>query len=839
MPYGICSYYTSNAGSKKTTYGDPEFSIFSVLANSPAYGLSINTNPSSFQLGSAPYLVLSGTPAYSSVLNTQAICGQYGACSIELSTNAIGCVPPPPYNSPFNIKACGNLQPTANAPCILATLPNNGVNNLNAGGLTYQQVLNTAYTPEGSYLLCGYAYLPNPFVNTANTGVISPFTGAANLTCSPVNPSYTGTYSSQLYSLTKIADQNVPALPGAKTVGTLTGFQTADPAYTCLNGGDLNVYTASAYPNEYLASNYGQSGQCAQLTLTFQVPSPPPTTTIGSSQCLLTPYTVPPTIFAPVISIAYYTYNGIYSGQTYTLSKIPNQNPSGAVLGTLVNFQTNDPAYSCLNGQSLNVYSNQQGYQGYYFVSTAPTSMCTVATFTFAPQLALSTSLSNTICAVYAPINNIFLVLALAIMMIGAVLYALSSMFPASAQGRIKSYGMGLVLVGVISTVLVVVAIFVISLAANTSQAAVLGACKTASASPPPPPPPPPQTYTLTTAVSGTGTISPAAGTHTTTPGTPTSISETPGAGYTFTGWTCTGPDAGSCPSGSGTTSFSLPTTGSDQVTADFATSPPPPPAPTLTAINPNTGDSSGPVSITSVTGTNFVSGATISLTMTGQPTIACTGFTYTSSTQLSSGTCPITGATPGAWNVVVTNPGGQTGTLTSGFTITSAWTYRSVYTFGSGTSLTLAAGYPSYFCLARGGSSIRSVSWTADARGAYTSVGHQTSNICSFTVSSVDSALYLGGIGVDSAYTLEAAKYGATSIALSYSISNPSGLVFLLFTTGGSTLSVSLPAGCTRLSTASPLLVMADCAGQSGPYSVYATSSPGGYGIVGAAYST
>ncbi|MFA6363624.1 MAG: hypothetical protein WCX19_09065, partial [Methanoregula sp.] len=66
-----------------------------------------------------------------------------------------------------------------------------------------------------------------------------------------------------------------------------------------------------------------------------------------------------------------------------------------------------------------------------------------------------------------------------------------------------------------------------------------------------------------------------------------------------------------------------------------------------------------------------FVSGATAKLTKTGQPDIAATDVTVIDSTKI---TCMfnLAGATVGQWNVNVTNPDGQTGTLTNGFTITS-----------------------------------------------------------------------------------------------------------------------------------------------------------------------
>ncbi len=93
-------------------------------------------------------------------------------------------------------------------------------------------------------------------------------------------------------------------------------------------------------------------------------------------------------------------------------------------------------------------------------------------------------------------------------------------------------------------------------------------------------------------------------------------------------------------------------------------------PAPTVSAISPTFGLNTGSVNITSVSGTYFVSGATVKLTRSGQGDINCTGFSFTNSNTLSNGSCPITGAASGTWNVVVTNPDAQTGSLTNGFTV-------------------------------------------------------------------------------------------------------------------------------------------------------------------------
>ena len=94
-------------------------------------------------------------------------------------------------------------------------------------------------------------------------------------------------------------------------------------------------------------------------------------------------------------------------------------------------------------------------------------------------------------------------------------------------------------------------------------------------------------------------------------------------------------------------------------------------PAPTVTGITPASGLVNSSVSITSLTGTSFRSGASVRLTKAGQSDIIATGVTVVSSTQI---TCTIdtSGAALGRWNVVVQNADSQSGTLSNGFMICS-----------------------------------------------------------------------------------------------------------------------------------------------------------------------
>jgi hypothetical protein len=90
--------------------------------------------------------------------------------------------------------------------------------------------------------------------------------------------------------------------------------------------------------------------------------------------------------------------------------------------------------------------------------------------------------------------------------------------------------------------------------------------------------------------------------------------------------------------------------------------------APTITSITPSSGYNNSAVSITSLAGTGFVSGATVVLVMAGQSNITGTSVSVVSTSQM---TCifDITGKPAGTWSVIVTNPSGRSVTY-SGFSI-------------------------------------------------------------------------------------------------------------------------------------------------------------------------
>ncbi|MCQ8894126.1 MAG: PKD domain-containing protein [Methanolinea sp.] len=94
-------------------------------------------------------------------------------------------------------------------------------------------------------------------------------------------------------------------------------------------------------------------------------------------------------------------------------------------------------------------------------------------------------------------------------------------------------------------------------------------------------------------------------------------------------------------------------------------------PAPVIHAIDPSTGQNTGPVENVILKGENFLPGAGVNLTRTGETAIPGIPVTWINATALSC-TFDLTGKTAGAWTVEVTNPDGKGDEYPGLFTITN-----------------------------------------------------------------------------------------------------------------------------------------------------------------------
>jgi hypothetical protein len=88
-----------------------------------------------------------------------------------------------------------------------------------------------------------------------------------------------------------------------------------------------------------------------------------------------------------------------------------------------------------------------------------------------------------------------------------------------------------------------------------------------------------------------------------------------------------------------------------------------------VTGITPDNGINSGKVSITNLSGANFLSGATVKLSKSGQPDIVATDVVVVSTSKI---TCvfDLTGVEVGYWDLTVSNLDGRFGSLPSAFRV-------------------------------------------------------------------------------------------------------------------------------------------------------------------------
>jgi hypothetical protein len=93
-------------------------------------------------------------------------------------------------------------------------------------------------------------------------------------------------------------------------------------------------------------------------------------------------------------------------------------------------------------------------------------------------------------------------------------------------------------------------------------------------------------------------------------------------------------------------------------------------PAPAVTSITPATGQNGTVVNLTSISGTGFMTGATVKLSK-DSANILATNVTVISSTVITCSIALPADTANGAWNVIVTNTDNQSADLPAGFTVT------------------------------------------------------------------------------------------------------------------------------------------------------------------------
>ncbi|MHB8896296.1 MAG: IPT/TIG domain-containing protein, partial [Candidatus Geothermincolia bacterium] len=90
---------------------------------------------------------------------------------------------------------------------------------------------------------------------------------------------------------------------------------------------------------------------------------------------------------------------------------------------------------------------------------------------------------------------------------------------------------------------------------------------------------------------------------------------------------------------------------------------------PSITSISPTGGGNTTSVPVI-LSGSGFEQGCSFKLARSAQGDINATGVTFSSEARVD-GNLDLSGAAEGSWDVVLTNPGGQSATLSGGFTVT------------------------------------------------------------------------------------------------------------------------------------------------------------------------
>ena len=108
------------------------------------------------------------------------------------------------------------------------------------------------------------------------------------------------------------------------------------------------------------------------------------------------------------------------------------------------------------------------------------------------------------------------------------------------------------------------------------------------------------------------------------------------------------------------TTATSVSVTQTSSTSTTTTTTPSPTGKPSFKSIDPDYGTAGTQILITALTGTNFRSGATVTLMRADNPNITATNVNVQSSMLMTLTFTPPSNATAGAWDVVITNPDGQ-----------------------------------------------------------------------------------------------------------------------------------------------------------------------------------
>ena len=491
----------------------------------------------SYYIGNGGYYPGGGlSPGNQIEYNTQPICATVSpsssnpliqSCFIEIANLSHGgCVTPAEqfevgaysnyYAHPQNpaINSCSSGQ----LPCFLSTDVQGSISGAGGklvGPSSAQSPYSTLATgfsatlpagllpANGNFVVCAYDYLQyvsmpnganaiNAYTQSVQSRALavnwneSIFYGAANITCS--NGSCTPGTSVQAPSVSSESVGTAGSEFGVITFSPAPPIETA-PGYPISI--TANVYDVGSTP---LALYFGQISGTGLHTSGF-CPSGPGSININDCTGRATSPSG-----SPLSGCFACTPSGGPSGYTCSNpagSPIVSGGPTCEVWTGGVSFGLPSYAGMCSWTTSTGVFGSSglpAGQYIYCLLATGPASNPSLAPkfisagiiTVLAPGAAvppnylgnaLVSPLGTAVCSTYSQINSILFVVALTLMLLGALLYGLSNIIPAQTRGTIQSYAIGMFLGGVVGVLVASASVYLLSVASNVPIANILSSC--------------------------------------------------------------------------------------------------------------------------------------------------------------------------------------------------------------------------------------------------------------------------------------------------------------------------------------------------------------------------
>jgi hypothetical protein len=468
------------------------------LTGSPTITLFPNVSPGSPYISyySPDLLAQEGdsvypSPCSGSLSNPSSGAGCYFELALASSTG--GCAPPAygdwqsngPDGFRFAYASCtvasGDTNGDGDAvPCLIPnpTSPSSPI----FGGGGSATVSNTFFAPNGQYLLCAYDALPVIYqeqqsgsndgtpLSTSNPNPIAPiFFSTTDITCvngvctfgTTYNESSEVSYGSIYAQLgNPIGYVNVAISPLYTSQGPVQSSVVANIVGAINN--PINLYFVPITQTALSQNTLPVTCAIATQHVTAHC-------TGGNSDlsgCLIS--------YTPTASFACNPNGAVPAGTSCTcsLNNIPYPGgPNG--VGDACDITTNTPDQLPPPGDYLYCETYQNNFVAAGLLAVGGQS----SPVSSPPGSASAYFITQELCSVYGTITTTLFIFALALALLGAVLYEGSSVLPAQARGSLQGWALGMVIGGIVGIVIAAFSMTVVSIVSNIPITSLLVGC--------------------------------------------------------------------------------------------------------------------------------------------------------------------------------------------------------------------------------------------------------------------------------------------------------------------------------------------------------------------------